>query len=133
MKLRQQVAVAPGVVRKGLIQVLPDERGHVQPDDIQQSERRALGQADQRTSERVHFLHRISVLDDDLGDGAQQEKSNAIANEVRRVSARHHSLAQPVIGESRNKMEQRRIGLRSRNYFQKMQIPWRVEEMRAQK
>ena len=104
----------------------------IQADNVEQPERRAVGQADQRPGEGVDFFNRVPVLDRDLRQSPQKREADPVADEVRRVLARHHAFPQPQIPKARNEFEQRRIGLRSRNHFQQVQISRRVEKMRSQ-
>ena len=72
-EIERQEAVAPRIVGNGVIQICADECPHVQADDIEQAEAGAVGKADQRPGERVHFFDGEILFDRDLADGPAEE------------------------------------------------------------
>ena len=65
-KRLQHEALAPGVVRRQIVQVLRHQRPHIQSDDVEQAVTGAFRQPDRRSGERVHFLDGVVILDSDL-------------------------------------------------------------------
>ena len=73
-----------------------------------------------------------SHLDREMLHGAAEETADAIGNEVGRILARHHALAQMPVGEIGDAFVNRGLRLGTGDHFEQMQIAGRIEEVRSQ-
>ncbi len=129
---RVQVALRFCVVGDGLRQVAAHVIPNVQADQVEQAEGGRLRAADHRAGDGVHLFDRVAVLQDVVhGEGAGH-RSDAVADEVRRVLAGHNALPQPVLPEVADELHHLRQGVVGGDDFQQFQVTRRVEEVRAQ-
>ena len=132
LEVREQEALALGVVGNGGIQVGTDVRPDVQANQVQHAETGAVRQPDEGSGERVGFLNGVVVLQGDLGDGAAKIAADAIGDEIRRVLAVNDAFAQPAIRVLANECDHFGVGFRTGDHFQQVHVPGGIEEMRAQ-
>ncbi len=132
VKFGHQETVAPGIVRHGVIQIRSDVGPDIQAHNIEQAEASAVRQADERAGDQVGFLHRVLAFDDDLLHCRAEEAADAVGDEVRRVLARHDTLAQTLIAEVRDELEHFLRGIRQRNQLHQVHVARGIEKMRSQ-
>ena len=93
----QQLAVL--VVGDARVEAFDDERHDVDADDVVQPEGRGARPAQQRPGQRVDFLYAVAVADGVVQQVALDEGKHAVGDEVGRVLAAHHALAEHVLQE----------------------------------
>ena len=114
------------------MKVVDDVAEDVEAGEIERPERRAPGRpiagpVIASTSSIVYSP--VADLREDLRHSVQ---ADVIADEVRRVLREHDALAEPVIGEVRDGVDDRLLRLRRRNDLEQAQVARRVEEVRAE-
>ncbi len=129
---RQLETVAERIVRNRLIKVLRHVLPDIDPHDVKQPVAGALRQADQRSRNCVDFLDCEVVFDGQLLDRGAEKCADAVTNKIRRVLAWDDALAQMAVAEIRDRSEDVRARILTRNQFDQMQITRRIEEVRAE-
>ncbi len=132
MEIERKKAIAPGIFRNQLIKICSDERPHIEADQIEQTEAGAIGHANQRASERVHFFDGEIVFQHRLADSSAQKTADSIGDEIGRVLGAHHALAQAAIGELLDVGQDARVRLGPGNQLHQVQVARRVEKVCAQ-
>ena len=106
---------------------------HVDADEVRGTERRALRPPEQRTGERVHFLHGVPVLEHRPDGLHHAEDADAVGDEVGRVACDHDALAQHGLAELPRRLEHARIRAGVGNELEQVEVARRIEEVHAQK
>ncbi len=114
------------------LEVCGDVADDVEPCDIHRPERGALGAAERRASDGVNFLDGVLARFERLQHVHDGEEPDVIGDEIRPVLCDHDPFAETDIREAGHALDDRRIRLRRRNDLDEMQIPRRVEEVRAE-
>ena len=130
---RQLELLAERVVGNGLVEILRDVLPDVEPDDVEEAIAGALGKADQRAGEGVHFLDGEIVFDGQALDRGAEESADSVADEVRRVFAGNDAFAEMAVAEIGDERNDIRTGCRAGNDFDQMEVARRIEEMRTEK
>src|SRR5579883_3168729 len=97
LRIGHQEAVAPGVIWNSMIKIRPDERPHIEPDNIQKAEAGRIRQPDQRPRDRIDLFDGVVALDGNLADRPAEKAADAVRDEVRRVFTWDHSFTEPFI------------------------------------
>src|SRR5262249_33127211 len=115
------------------VEVLRHVNGGVQADDVERSERRALGMADGGPGHRVDLFGRVTAFEHDLDGVEHGEIADAVGDETGRVFRVNDALAQRPVAEIGDEVRDLGVSFRRGDDFEQMQIARRVEEVRAQK
>ena len=99
---------------------------------IERAKRRALRAANGRPGHRVDLFDRVLAGCDEREQMHHAREREMVADEVRRVLRNHHSLAEVVIGERADLVDDRAARVSGWNDFEQMQVTGRVEEVRAE-
>src|SRR5947207_3489353 len=75
-EIEREKTVSPRIIGNQVVEIAADKGPYVQADDIEQAEAGAIGQADQRSSERVDFFDGEILFDHGFGDGATEKAAN---------------------------------------------------------
>ncbi|MBV6465324.1 MAG: hypothetical protein PGMFKBFP_00600 [Anaerolineales bacterium] len=113
-------------------EIFPDVLPNVHAHEVNQAERRRARIADQRTRDRVHFVHGIAVLQDEIHPERARPEGDAVADEVGRVLAKHNAFAETNFAEPRDELRHFLRSVRRRDDLQQFQIARRIKEVRAE-
>ena len=105
---------------------------HVDAGNIHRAKRRAARPAKRRTRDGIDFFDRVLAARNRIerpGDAVQRD---VVADEVGRVLGDDDALAEMMVGEIANGLDDCRVGLRRRDQLEQPQVARRVEEMRAE-
>ena len=105
---------------------------HVDAGDIHRAKRRAAGPAERRTRDGIHFFDGVLAARNRIERPGHAIERDVIADEVRRVLGDDDALAEMMVGEIPNGLDDCRLGLRRRDQLEQAQVARRVEEMRAE-
>jgi hypothetical protein len=107
-------------------------RQQIDSGDVHGPECRAFRPADRRPGNGVDLLDRVVAGGQGVEGPGHPEESQVVGNEVRRVSRKDDTLAEPPVGATANQVDHLRQGIRDWDDLQQVQVARRVEEMRAQ-
>ena len=100
--------------------------------NVHRAEGRAAGPAHGRSGDRVHFFDGVATAGDGLERAHDAVERDVIADEVRRVLRDDDALAQVVIGERADLLDDGGIGVSRRDDLEQPEVARRVEEVRAE-
>ncbi len=130
---RNAIQFARRVERRRLVQIVQYVHPHIEADHVDQPETGALGQADQRPGQRVHFFHAEIELFGEPADFRAEETPDAIADEVGSILARHDAFAEVQIAECRDPVQDVAARFLAGDHLGEMEIARGIEEVRSQK
>ena len=120
------------VVGHHAVEVLADHGHDINADQVTEAEGAAPGTAEQRAGQSVDLLHGVAVFNGIFDDIALHEAEHAVGDEVWRVLADDHALAQYLLREAAHALDDRRVCVGRGDDLQQMQVARRVEEVGAQ-
>src|ERR1044072_6786513 len=103
-----------------------DQRGEVfcdvvpgiQTHQVDQAECCSLRSTDQWTCDRVHIIHAVTILQNEIHGERTRTKCNAVTDEIRRVFAEYNSFAKAIFPKPREKLNNLFISIFGRDDFQ---------------
>ena len=132
LEVEGQEAIAPGIVGDHFVEIVADEGPDIEADDIEQAEAGAIGQADERAGERVHFFDGEVFLDHRFRDGAAEKTADAVGDEVGRVLGADDAFAETAVGELFDVGQDAGVGFRAGDQLHQVEVARRIEEVRAE-
>ena len=109
-----------------------DVRQNIDAHQIGKAKGSGARPADGGAGQRVDLFDRESLLQHQVPGVEHDRNADAIGDEVGRVVRRDHLLAERAVGKGGECGDQRGIGLRRRDHFDKAHIARRIEEVRAE-
>ena len=125
-------AVARRIAGRQHVNVIQHVGPNVETDDIHQAKGGAFGKADQRTGERIGLFHGVIARDGKPVRGGAKEAAYAVGDEIGRILARHHALAQAPVAEGGNPSHYFGEGVGAGDDLNQVQVARRIEEVGTQ-
>ncbi len=129
---RRLQPLPPRVVRHHPVQVLRHVHPDIEPDNIQQPVAGRIRQPDHGARQRVHLFNAEVVLHRVLVGARAPHAADAIGDEVRRILADHHALAQPPVKEPFHVGQQQWVRFVTWYHLAQVQVTRRVKKVRSQ-
>ena len=106
-----------------------DVRQEVDPDQVGKSKNPGLGDAERAAHDQVRRLDRQADLERLAERRLHPVAADPVGDEAGRVLARDHALAEPAVGERRDRSDRLGPGVRPGDHLEQAHVAGRVEEM----
>ncbi len=126
---RQDVAIR--VVGQQSVQILAHVIGYINPSQVSEPEGAHLRPADQLAGQCIHLFDRVIMGQPIINRVRSSNLADAVGDEVGRVFAYDHALAQAALAETLDEGHGVGEGIGRRDHFDQFHIARRIEEVGA--